>query len=311
MDNNAAFIQQFASWAQAQADIRGAFVVGSVGRQTQGPWSDVDIAFITRKPHQYRQPSQWLAPLGSVWTGVYDPNDPMLGLPTSATLFCVMAGGIYVDFSILPYRKTWLWAQLICNPYARKHLFRQQASETAYLIQDGIQVLFDRDGLIQRLADALKSTPVMMKQQPTVHDLERLQDDFYLGALHMLRYLMKSQPFAAQIVRDRAVRRCLLNAAQWQAQASGKDWNNPLNYRDRQIDRWTHPQFVEAMPVLFNGYGADNLWLSLQASMHVFRLLMENLTTKLDYAYDHSRALMIEQWINAQEAARQNGAGSL
>lgn len=297
MTANEHFLAQFTEWAHAQTDIRSAFIIGSFGRQTQVAWSDIDIAFVTRKPDRYQNIAAGFSALGQVWASVYDPNDPIMGLPTSATAFCVFENGVYVDFAILPHMKTKIWSELLCNPFTRNRLLKQAASETAYLLQGGVKILFDHDGLVTKLIEALKDMPIEMRQKPAAHEFQALQDDFYLGILHMVRNLMKGQTFAAQIIRDRAIRRALLMMAQWEAQAPQGDWNQPLKYREKEIEIWGNVQFVSKMPVLFNSYGAENLWLSLRTSLEIFSTLNRNASLALEYSVDLTRIVQMEQWI--------------
>ncbi len=294
------FIKRFEIWGRTQKDISAAFIIGSVGRKAQVAWSDVDIAFVTRKPKQYRNPQKWLFALGTVWTAVYDSDDPIFGLPTSASLFAVMDGGIYVDFSILPYWKTRLWSRFISTPFTQRTLFSREAGEAAYLFRKGIEILFDNAGFIHRLERSLQSTVFKPQAPISSNDLHELQSEFHLGVLHMVRYLMKEQPFAAQIVRDRAVRRCLLTLTQWHAQARDDDWSDPIQYRDRQIEKWSHPEFSMAMPHLFGGYSAELLWQSLLASLRIFSLLSSELAATCGFSKNESSSKAIEVWVNAQ-----------
>lgn len=294
------FIKQFEVWGRAQKDIRAAFIIGSVGGKAQVAWSDVDIAFVTQTPEQYRNPQKWLLALGTVWTGVYDSDDSISGLPTSASLFAVMDEGIYVDFSILPYWKTRLWSWFISTPFTQRTLFAREARETAYLFRKGIEVLFDHDGFIHRLERNLQSMVFKLQTPVSSTDIHELWNEFHLGVLHMVRYLMKEQPFAAQIVRDRAVRRCLLTLTQWHAQARDNDWNDPLRYRDRQIEKWSHPEFSMAMPHLFGGYSAELLWQSLLESLRIFLLLSNELAATCGFSRNDGNSKSIETWINAQ-----------
>lgn len=294
------FIVRFRQWAQQQNDIHGAFIIGSYGQQTATAWSDIDIAFLTEKPNKYIQLENAFKELGQLWTGIHDPNDPFAGLPMSATAFCVFEEGLYVDFAILPYRKTRLWWQLISNPILRQKFFKRPASETAYMLQSGIDILFDKTNSISSVISALQYVPIEMIEPPGQQEIAFLEDDFYLGILHMLRYLMKGQVFGAQIVRDKAVRRGLVIAAQWAAQSQIHNWNAPLTYRDRKIETWAHPQFVENISTLFNGYDAQALWKSLHEAVRIFQLLIAETLSNLHYPFDDTRGRQLQTWIEAQ-----------
>lgn len=289
MEAEQEFIQRFDTWARAQPDILTAFVVGSFGSRTALPGSDVDLAFVTRRPQRYTKPYQWLDSLGTVWAAIYDAQDSLMGLPTSASLFCSLEDGLTVDFSILPYGKTWLWFQLM----RRTRFLAHQNAETAYLFQQGVIILFDKTGFLGRLQKVAKAQSTPLGAPPSKQAVEMLQEDFYLGILKMVRYILKGELFAAQTLRERVIRRCLITMAQWEAQTQANDWQNPLKYRDRKIEHWADPVLVTSLPTLFNGYDGDALWQSIHTSLRVFA----ELSSRSGYEPDQ-RARNIQKWVN-------------
>lgn len=293
------FATRFEAWARAQQDIRAVFIMGSFGQQIEKPWSDIDIAFITKKQQRYIQPYKWLPEIGNVWTGLYMAGEQIGGLPTSSSLFSSFESGICVDFVIMPFRKTQLWSYLLRNPTTRNALFTQHAQDTAYLLKQGVDVLFDHDNIINPLITSLDVLQLHAGKPPSQSELTTMQDDFELGAVQMVRYLMQGRTFAAQTVRDRPMRRSLIQLAQWQAQSKQSIWNDPLKFRDKKIEQWADPEFIQLMPVIFGGYGDENLWHSLRSSMTIFKSMLIDVSESIGYAPD-DKVTRITQWVEVQ-----------
>ena len=82
------WIERFTSWAESRQDIRAAFVMGSRGRSesyTADEWSDLDVAFVTKKPGLYIQKFSWMGDIGSFWAGFINSEDNFGGLAAADT----------------------------------------------------------------------------------------------------------------------------------------------------------------------------------------------------------------------------------
>jgi hypothetical protein len=302
MNKAEAFIKNFQAWAEQQRDIRGAFLIGSHGQKSADALSDLDIAFLSTKAATYADSRAWLSRFGTVWSMIYDTQDPISGLPTSASLFTAFSDGLSVDFSIIPSQKTKLWLMLIQNRWLQETFWARETGQAAYLFQQGIITLFDKDGLVGQL-DNLKRFPVWTEASPTAKDFAFLQDDFYFTLVQMRRLLLRGQTYAAISLRDKALRRVLVQLVRWQAQAKQNDWSNPLKYRDKYLEDWADKRFVEALPIIFAGYGIENLWQALLKACEIFAILSQELALHFNVTL-YERLASIRAWLEIQYQER-------
>jgi hypothetical protein len=279
------FLDDFSVCAEQQADIRGAFLIGSYGQKNADALSDLDLALISTKATNYAHAQQWLKQFGTVWAAIYDPQDSISGLPTSASLFTAFSDGFSIDFSIIPAQKTRLWLSLMKNSWIRRRFWQKEAGQAAYLFQKGIVPLFDKDGLVQEL-DKLKQLPVWVEPFPSAEDFAFLQDDFYFTLVQMRRLLLRGQIYAALSLRDKALRRIFLHLARWQAQINNQEWGNPLRYRDKLLESWADQRFVEALPTIFAAYGAENLWQASRKACQIFELFSSEIAHHFGFKAD-------------------------
>ena len=69
-------IKVFVAWAERQADIRSAFIIGSRAR-TDHPaddWADLDIVIFAHNPHSYIYPGSWVGEFGTVIATFVEPT---------------------------------------------------------------------------------------------------------------------------------------------------------------------------------------------------------------------------------------------
>ena len=118
-------------WAGHQDDIIGIGVVGSYARGEQRPGSDIDLILVTKQPALRISDTAWLRQLG-------DPvefSTEDYGLVQS--IRCFYEGGPEVEFGITSLA----W----CSPPID--------AATARVIRNGMQVIYDPSGCLQRAQD--------------------------------------------------------------------------------------------------------------------------------------------------------------
>lgn len=129
-DRVAAILQTVTDWAKSRTGIRGAALIGSHARGQARHDSDIDLLLPAENPHRFRDPA-WLAALD--WQSVRW-SDEEYGAVWSRRIWLGAGTEIEVSFAHLA------WADVLpMDPGTRK------------VVSDGLRVLYDPDGLLQRL----------------------------------------------------------------------------------------------------------------------------------------------------------------
>jgi uncharacterized protein len=123
-------LEAVTAWAKLRSDIRGVALVGSHARGQPRADSDVDLLLLAENPSRFRDPA-WLADLDlppARW------RDEEYGPVWSRRVW--LASGDEIELSFAPLS----WADVSpIDPGTRK------------VVSDGCRILYDPDGLLQRL----------------------------------------------------------------------------------------------------------------------------------------------------------------
>jgi uncharacterized protein len=126
-------------WAKAQNEIRGLALVGSYARDAAGAGSDIDLIVLTEDPRSFRDPA-WLGAID--WsTANARPakwSDEEYGAVWSRRVWLSPEGEVELSFAYTSWANT--------SPVD---------SGTARVVQDGCRILYDPDGLLERLVRAV------------------------------------------------------------------------------------------------------------------------------------------------------------
>lgn len=118
------------AWAYTRPDIQGVVVVGSWARGTANMSSDIDIVLLTNDPATYIVSTGWWGFLGRaelIATRQWGPlTERRVALPS----------GLEIEFGIVPPS----WASI--DP---------TDPGTMRVVRDGLQIIYDPDGLLQAL----------------------------------------------------------------------------------------------------------------------------------------------------------------
>jgi uncharacterized protein len=134
-DRAAAILTSITKWAKTQPQIRGLALVGSYARNAARPDSDIDLIVVAEDPQSFRDPA-WLAaidwPAANVrlakWT------DEEYGAVWSRRVGLSPKGEVEISFACISWADT--------SPVD---------PGTARVVSDGCHILFDPDGLLERL----------------------------------------------------------------------------------------------------------------------------------------------------------------
>jgi len=124
-------------WAQTQTDLSGVVLVGSYARGSAKASSDLDLILMVKDPALYLADPSWAGCFGRVKTQRVEDWGQVTSLRVG------YARGVEVEFGLATGR----WIDLPLDPGTRK------------VLEGGYQLLFDRDGTIQRKLDTLGILP--------------------------------------------------------------------------------------------------------------------------------------------------------
>jgi aminoglycoside 6-adenylyltransferase len=300
------WIQRFTVWAESRNDVRAALVVGSHGRTNNHPadeWSDVDVLFITTKPRSYTENNAWMHEIGSLWTGVMSPEETFGGLWPVFCGFSVYEDGLTVDFFILSNART-EWMTRVVRlldryPGLRRRLPDSIASlgaEVGEFFHLGVRVLLDKDGLVERLRQAILAVPVTSPPPPSQQAFQHDIDDFWIGPPKVAANLRRGQLMAAMRTLESGKRR-LLKWIEWHARAKSGWKEDGILYIPKWIDRWADPRALEVLPRIYARYDADEMWLALLEMMDLYCWLTAETADLLGYDCSFDAAPRVTAWV--------------
>jgi predicted nucleotidyltransferase len=141
MDNASAdvVIEAVAAWARTRDDVRGLALVGSWARGNAGPASDVDLLLLSDSAQAYRRKPEWMSEIDFDRAGysIKSSDDATYGAVWSRHIHLHPAGEVELAFAPCT------WASIAPLDPA-----------THAIVNDGFQIIFDKDGSLARLVRA-------------------------------------------------------------------------------------------------------------------------------------------------------------
>lgn len=128
------FIKKFTNWSKNHEQILVMALVGSYARGEAKPDSDVDLVIITNQPEKFLKDDSWIKEFGEV----KKQADEDYQLAQGKRVF--YKNGIEAEYGIT----TLEWAKT--DPVY---------SGTKRVITDGAKILYDKNGLLEKLLKAL------------------------------------------------------------------------------------------------------------------------------------------------------------
>jgi len=274
----------FIAWAQDQADIRAAVVIGSRARaETAGPgtrpdeWSDLDLIVFITEPAVYAQDEVWLSELGVVWLAHH--NITFSGDAEWLTLF---ANGLKADF-VLARASGSLQAMIDQSPY--------QA-----VLRRGLRVVLNKDG---PKTDLTLPTPQSESPAPpTPAEFTALINHAWLTATRTARLLKRGELWQAKAQVDTVFKDRLLTMLEWHIQVK-YGLERDTWYEGRYLKQWAEPDILAEIPATFARYQVDDLWRALSAGLTLFRRLATETAERLQYPYPTMADEHITSWLES------------
>ncbi|MBN1978047.1 MAG: aminoglycoside 6-adenylyltransferase [Anaerolineae bacterium] len=287
-------IARFVAWAETQAGIRAALIVGSRAREDRpaDEWSDLDVILLVAEPERYLAKTDWLENIGHPWitfierTGTGDEKEHRV----------LFEGGLDVDFIPLPAKKMRSLARLLQTrerfPKTLSLLPRSLSKEAAQGIaafsevaRRGVKVLVDKDGIAESLLAAITVAPA--PNPPTQDKFLNLVNDFWYHAVWTAKKLRRGELWTAKGCSDSYMKWQLLRMIEWHARAKSS-FEYDTWHGGRFLERWADPRIVDGLRDAFAHYDEDDLWRGLLATMDLFRWVAVETAELLEHAYPSS-----------------------
>lgn len=270
-------ITNFVTWAEQEANIRAAIVVGSRARTNRpaDQWADLDLIVIAQNAQPLAADERWIAQIGEpVFTFVeMTPS----GDPERRVLFGGGPCGLDVDFSIIPLDK------MKGLPTAA-HLGPELAAELFNVFGRGMRVLLDKDQLTKPLQALLAPMQSPATPAPSPAAYAAVVSDFWYHALWTAKHLRRGELWWAKAGCDLRLKQLLLTMLEWQARFAA-DAKRDTWFRGRFLETWADPRALDELSQAFAHYDEADLWRALLATMQLFRWLALETAHCLGYTY--------------------------
>jgi len=265
----------FTAWAQANDDIRAAFVVGSQAR-TDHPadeWADLDIILFARNVEHYQNATDWIAAFAPVWIAL--AGRTVAGDPERLVLF---EGGMQVDF-------------VFHSSDVLAHVPQMLASgNIPDTILRGARVLLDKDGaLTQMPSPARPRAP----QPPDAATFREALDNLWFSAVYCAKQLRRGELWMFQNGSGGMQWR-LLQMAEWHARAVHGEAYDTW-HGGKFIAEWADADVYADLRRTFAHLDKLDGWQALQVRLVLFHRLAREVATRWGLEYPAA----LEAWIAA------------
>jgi aminoglycoside 6-adenylyltransferase len=261
-------IEKFVRWAQTEANIRAAFVIGSRARvdHPADEWSDLDVIFLANDPEPYWTAADWLHHIGNPWLTFIEPTPDGREFERRV----LFEGGLDVDF--VPSFVTGF----------RQMLDEGLPPDLADMFHRGVRVLVDKDNLLKRLK-AMKIEPPTPLPPPESEFLN-VVNDFWYHTVWTTKHLRRGELWWAKGCCDVYLKELLRRMLEWHTRAV-KGQRTDTWMRGRFLEEWADPRAVDSLPMVFAHYDQEDIRRALLATMELFRWLAIETAELLSYPY--------------------------
>jgi aminoglycoside 6-adenylyltransferase len=272
-------IEKFVAWAQAEANVRAALVIGSRAR-TDHPadeWADLDIIVFAADIERYIASADWIEHIGVHWL-TFIERTPGGGWERRV----LFDDGLDVDFALDPAAELAHLATGAIPP------------DAADIIQRGVRVLVDKDGLLARLSAVAPQVPPY--QPPAESEFLNLVHDFWYHTVWTVKHLRRGEVWWAKSCCDMYLKERLRRMLEWHARAvNGPEHDTWM--RGRFLEEWADPRAVAQLPHIFAHYDREDIARALRATMELFRWLAIETAERWEYSYPAAGERYATEWV--------------
>jgi len=137
-----AIVSAVTRWALERDDIRAMGLAGSWARGNPRRFSDVDLLLLSNRAHEYRRRRRWLTEIDFAGAGyrLQMSSGAIYGVVWSRHISLLPAAEVELTFAECSWART--------DPVD---------GGTRGVVQDALRIIFDKDGILAKLVDAVMS----------------------------------------------------------------------------------------------------------------------------------------------------------
>jgi len=268
----------YTAWAQANDDVRAAFVVGSRARvdHPADAWADLDIIMFARNADRYHETIDWIRAFAPVWIALSGRTAG--GDPERLVLF---QGGLQVDFVFHPDAHLAGLPQFLASGPLPDDIVR------------GTRVLVDKEGVLTQLPPpGQPATP----QPPDPAAFRRALDGFWFAAVYAAKQLRRGELWPFQNASS-GMTGDLLQMVAWHACAlSGGDcdtWHG-----GKFVAEWAGDGVYDDLQGVFARLEVEDGRRAMHVRMALFSRLAREVATQLGLPYPSELEQQITATVN-------------
>jgi aminoglycoside 6-adenylyltransferase len=263
----------FTTWAQANDDIRAAFVVGSQAR-TDHPadrWADLDIILFARYVERYQKTMDWIETLARVWIAL--DGRTVAGDPERMVLF---EDGVQVDF--------------VLHSDAVLQQIPQMLASGAVpdTVRRGTRVLVDKDGALTQLPPPAR---LPAQQPPDAATFREALDHFWFSAVYCAKQLRRGELWMSQNSSYG-----ILQMVEWHARTV-HGWDYDTWHGGKFIAEWADADVYADLRKVFAHLDREDGWQALQARLALFHRLAQQVAAQEGLVYPAKLAAQMDAYV--------------
>ena len=270
----------FLAWAQAQDDVRAAFVVGSQARRNRpaDEWSDLDLILFVADVDRRQKDISWLAEIGPLWLS--QAGRTVAGDPERLALY---ADGVQVDFVFNPLGVLDALPQMLA------------AGQIPDIVYRGVRVLLDKDSRIPPLPEP---GHLPAAQAPSAEEFRQTLESFWFNAIYCAKQLRRGELWTFQNASG-GMTWPLLRMVEWHARAI-HGWDYDTWHAGKFIAEWADAPVYTALQGCFAHLDREDSWRAMGARLELFHLLARQVAEKMGFSYPAALEAGIVQCIRLE-----------
>ena len=259
-------VQRVVEWAEADENVRAAFLIGSRGESGGQPdrLSDYDVLLLVRDRARYESDESWLTAFGTILVKFHDGYE-LLGSRV-ATRLVQYQGGVRIDFSI--------------HDVGLLERITKEA-RLPDMLDAGFRVLVDKDDWASRLPTA--TGEAYRVRLPTEASYQAVVNEFWWEVIYVAKNLARGELLPALYSQECVVRfQCLVPMLEWYARAV-HGTESRIRPHGRGLVRELDPATVDRLNRTFLGTSVEEGWEGLVETTAYFRVIPTAVAERLGF----------------------------
>jgi len=259
-------VQRVVEWAEADENVRAAFLIGSRGECDGQPdrLSDYDVLLFVRDRSRYESDESWLTAFGTILVKFHDGYE-LLGSRVVTRLVQYQSGA-RIDFAI--------------HDVGLLERITKEA-RLPDMLDAGFRVLVDRDDWESRLPRAMGEA--YRGSLPTEASYQAVVNEFWWEVIYVAKHLARGELLPALYSQECVIRfQCLVPMLEWYARAV-HGTENRMGPHGRGLVRQLEPAEVDRINRTFLGWSVEEGWAGLFETTEHFRVISTAVAERLGF----------------------------